>query len=247
MNQSMQLFTLTSIPKCRSLFGCDSNQQQQDRFCRVPEGLASLSRGECQFVEAAAGAASTGSTPIRAQSDHTADAPGSPEFPAWNLEGFCIRRIGRSGIPRSGLSHPAFPASAILCSHSGINRTERSTMADALIGNKQVILAVGGEGGDIKLIGMETAAGWMFHAETDSSGLSALLDDEEDRYVPPERPWVASWAEAIDQLDQYPWAYLFPTSAHIEFRGQIKAALAERLTPSDREEWDRWGAVLQGS
>jgi hypothetical protein len=119
-------------------------------------------------------------------------------------------------------------------------------MADALIGNKQVILAVGGEGGSINLVRLETAEGWAFRVETDEFALIDLLDDG-DQYVPPDRPWVASWSEALGQLDQYPWAYLFPVSAHIEFRGQIKTALAERLTPADREEWDQWAAVLQGS
>jgi hypothetical protein len=119
-------------------------------------------------------------------------------------------------------------------------------VADTPMENKRVVLAIVGEGGSINLVGIETAEGWAFRVETDHSGLNALLD-EEDQYVPPERPWVASWAEALDQLDQYPWAYLFPMSAHIEFHAEIRAVLADRLKPADYEEWDRWGAVLQGS
>jgi exodeoxyribonuclease I len=108
-------------------------------------------------------------------------------------------------------------------------------------GAETVILEVGGEGGSIKLLAKESDEGWVFKVSTGESG---LLDDDED-YAPPVRPWAKSWDEAVQQLDQYPWSYLYPLEVHPDFRTRVEQALVERVAPDDKDVWSRWSVLRE--
>ena len=94
----------------------------------------------------------------------------------------------------------------------------------------QTLLAVGCEGGRVALVGVEHAVTWQFRVESDDSTLNGFLDEDDrlardaDRGVTTGPPWVASWDEALEQLDQNPWPHLYPLEVHPGFRDLIKAA-----------------------
>ena len=104
---------------------------------------------------------------------------------------------------------------------------------------EQLILEVGSEGGSIKLLGVETDGTWVFKVATDES---ALLDD--DDYVLPERPWVTSWEEALEQLGGYPWTRLYPLFIHPAFDKKVEAALKRKAGSDGKKEWRRWQSQL---
>jgi hypothetical protein len=104
-----------------------------------------------------------------------------------------------------------------------------------------VILEVGGEGGSIKLLGKESDEGWAFNVSSEESG---LLGDDED-YTPPVRPWVKSWDEAVQQLDQYPWPNLYPLEVHPDFIARVETALKMRVAPDDKGVWPKWSALRE--
>ena len=106
----------------------------------------------------------------------------------------------------------------------------------------EVILEVGGEGGSIKLLGLETNGQWAFKVST---GESALLDEDDlHGHSSPERPWVASWETALEQLDQYPWAKLYPLSVHPKFSAKVMAAVMDRIGSDNQSRWSEWQSVL---
>lgn len=90
--------------------------------------------------------------------------------------------------------------------------------------NKQLILAVGGEGGGISLLGWRTSRGeWRFQYTTDETTLKCLLSDEDLRGMPLTScsKSVTGWPAALRLLSVYPWQHLHPLSVHPEFAARI--------------------------
>jgi hypothetical protein len=94
-----------------------------------------------------------------------------------------------------------------------------------------IIVHVGAEGGDVKLVGRRTMEGsWEFRQITNDSSW-AMLEEEMDPNPPPEPTpiWVSTWGEAMALLDRYPWAQLYPLSVHAEFRADVLVEVTQRL------------------
>src|SRR6266581_3169696 len=73
------------------------------------------------------------------------------------------------------------------------------------MGDWEVILQLGAEGGSVTLYGMETERGWLFY------------------------PVVNSWEAAVALLDRYPWQRLCPLMIHPEFSERVRSAARDRL------------------
>jgi hypothetical protein len=111
-------------------------------------------------------------------------------------------------------------------------------------GGKQIILRVGGEGGELTLAGIQNEGAWQFRVETDESASNDLLDDEGPIDEVLDRPWVATWRSALKQLDAYPWTQLYPLAVHLDFRDRVFKALQTRQKKGLGIDWDLWGTVL---
>lgn len=97
------------------------------------------------------------------------------------------------------------------------------------------ILEVGAEGGSISLVCRKGPAGSEYRVQTSEA---ALHEDDPDLAVPM-RPWVASWNEAIAQLDNYPWTRLKPLMVSREFSKRIVDEVKERCSEGGAE-WKVW-------
>ncbi len=59
--------------------------------------------------------------------------------------------------------------------------------------------------------------------------------------------WVASWEQALQLMDRYPWARLHPVAVHPEFVDRVRVAVEERLAGEpqhrslarERRNWER--------
>lgn len=107
-------------------------------------------------------------------------------------------------------------------------------LGDAAEGAMETLVEVGGEGGSIRLVGVEDPRGWAFKVVTQESG---LLDDEDD-WQAPERPWVRCWDEALAQLDEYPWTVLHPLAVDPRFAAKVVEAVERR--GASEEHRARW-------
>jgi len=105
----------------------------------------------------------------------------------------------------------------------------------------EIIMTLGAEGGSINLVGIRTGSNWEFRIET-SDEIWMLADD--DAYIPPAYPWVATWAEALAELDRYPWAQLYPVHVHPEFRAAVAEDLQKKKSMGGRIKWSNWDLVL---
>ena len=109
---------------------------------------------------------------------------------------------------------------------------------------KQAVVRVGTEGGEVALVGIRRGEEWNFRVETGQSTLIGLLD-EDDQVEIPERPWVDTWRKALKQLDSYPWHEMYPIDVHAEFRNRILKALKTRQKKGAAVEWSLWHLVLR--
>jgi hypothetical protein len=86
---------------------------------------------------------------------------------------------------------------------------------------------------------------WEF--QTVATDWAACLRDPQAAGSPPTRiesPWVWSWSEAMDLLDQRPWENLIAGAVHAEFAEEVLCAVARRLIGRrDERAWllrERW-------
>lgn len=107
-------------------------------------------------------------------------------------------------------------------------------------GSKQVIIAVGYQGGSLNLYGVQSPEGWRFRVETTES----VVGSEEKMTNLPERLWVGTWRSALKQLDGLPWTQLHPLTVHPEFRDRVFKALQTRQKKGVVIDWSRWGNAL---
>jgi 8-oxo-dGTP pyrophosphatase MutT (NUDIX family) len=108
---------------------------------------------------------------------------------------------------------------------------------------KQKILEIGGEGGSIILVGVQTGDVWRMRLETSEAAWSDLLDAD-DQADTPALPWVTTWRAALEQLSRYPWASLHPLAVHPAFRTRIRDALRARQREGARIDWMTWDQLL---
>lgn len=106
------------------------------------------------------------------------------------------------------------------------------------------IVRLGGEGGEIRLLGIPTGASWKFRVEVEQTALFDLIDDGDPLSVV-ERPWVSTWRSALKQLDTYPWVQLQPLEVHENFVSKVHQALQTRRKKGLSIPWDEWLGVLQ--
>jgi hypothetical protein len=100
-----------------------------------------------------------------------------------------------------------------------------ASMLECNVGDWQVILELGAEGGSITLCGMETEGGWFFSRNV-SDWSPELIGEESIQY---KSRVVDSWEAAVALLDQYPWQRLFPLMVHPKFSERIWLAVRDRL------------------
>jgi hypothetical protein len=98
-------------------------------------------------------------------------------------------------------------------------------------GNTEVIAKIGGEGGDLTLIGQKTEGVWRFRLQTNDCS-AEFLDEDDVAGLPTgatASPWVNTWADAVALLDRYRWAELYPLAVHPEFREQVWKEVKRRI------------------
>jgi hypothetical protein len=91
-----------------------------------------------------------------------------------------------------------------------------------------VVLKVGAEGGEIRLIAQELMTGWRYrYSMLDQTDL--WLDDGGVE-IRRQSEWVCEWPDALASLDKYQWALLLPMEVHPQFAARVLEAARERLT-----------------
>ena len=100
-----------------------------------------------------------------------------------------------------------------------------------------VVMAVGAEGGSLRLFGQRTTGGWRYRYTLVDQ--SAAWLDEGDAESRRQSPWVDSWRDALAQLDRYPWARLHPMTVHPAFTTRVLDAARRRLE-NNQSLLDRW-------
>jgi len=131
------------------------------------------------------------------------------------------------------------------------------TTADSIRGTAEpdetLIVHVGAEGGDVKLLGRRGVdLQWEFRQITTDSSWS-MLDEEvdPDPAAPSDLVWVATWAEAMAALDRYPWARLVPLAVHPDFQADVLVEVTRRLLDGPPRQRDqrmaRWLAACGSS
>ena len=93
------------------------------------------------------------------------------------------------------------------------------------MGQPQVIVQVGAEGGKLTLYGLYTNEGWVFMQKMFDQTPPELGDPS----IQHRSGTVGSWPEALGLLGRYPWHRLHPLSVHPEFREPIWEAVLSRF------------------
>jgi GTP diphosphokinase / guanosine-3',5'-bis(diphosphate) 3'-diphosphatase len=112
----------------------------------------------------------------------------------------------------------------------------------------EIVLKVGGEGGDLTLYGSRTTSGWQFNLI--AYDWTPLLEDEGDPAIRHTSSRVTSWAGAVALLDTYPqWAEFDPLAVHPDFREQVWKEVQSRLHHIERHQQylDRWRRLCESS
>lgn len=106
----------------------------------------------------------------------------------------------------------------------------------------ETIIEVAGEGGSIKLEGERDQDRWKFRLAV---GQMDLLDDDEPTPANVRHgEWETSWPSALQRLDKYPWACLYPLAVHTDFRTEVASAVKARLKGTSERYLDRWLDLL---
>ena len=110
------------------------------------------------------------------------------------------------------------------------------------LGNRQLILIVGVEGGGVTLYGERTEHGWRFSCEFVDQTPNLLAEGEDQREIRRESKVAESWDDALALLDQQRWMNLSPVMVHPKFRAQVWDAVRTRLGQDPRNAGiqDRW-------
>jgi hypothetical protein len=107
---------------------------------------------------------------------------------------------------------------------------------------QETILEIGAEGGSLTIIGIrDPECGWRFAKIRNEDTLRSFLSEEDQEgLVFYERSgYVASFTEALDSLDRYPWHLLSPQQVHPEFRHKIFDVVVSRFEAEGEDPWDQ--------
>lgn len=103
------------------------------------------------------------------------------------------------------------------------------------------ILEVAGEGGSIRLVCRHSIK-TLYYAVMKGEG--GVFDGEIYEGLSVQQPmWFESWADALADLDSFPWAALYPLYVAPAFQVPVLAALAPRLVEDghwDEHQWNTW-------
>ncbi len=117
----------------------------------------------------------------------------------------------------------------------------------------EVVLEVAAEGGSIVVRRDAAHNGERFWIETNEIAIQELLSEEDQRDTSPAfgSNFVSSFAEALEQLDRYPWFQLSPLIVHQEYREAVLAAVRMRVDSRNHDEskgiLKRWSAMAGGA
>lgn len=101
----------------------------------------------------------------------------------------------------------------------------------------EVILQIGGEGGDLIIYGVRTPTGWKFFREVvDQSSL--MLDESAIEH---RSDVVDNWEGALGLLDRYQWHRLFPLQVHPEFKERVLQEVEARYQARNRPDRGNYG------
>lgn len=101
----------------------------------------------------------------------------------------------------------------------------------------EVILQIGGEGGDLIIYGVRTPTGWKFFREVvDQSSL--MLDESAIEH---RSDVVDNWEGALGLLDRYQWHRLFPLQVHPEFKERVLQEVKARYQASNGQNLGNYG------
>jgi hypothetical protein len=106
----------------------------------------------------------------------------------------------------------------------------------------EVIVEVGAEGGSVTLYGIRTNGGWIFSRKSIDQSAAFIGESWEGL----ESQTVASWSEALELLDLYPWHRLSPVQVHPDFREQVLDVVKIRYEGMAESVWNRlpdWEAL----
>jgi hypothetical protein len=142
----------------------------------------------------------------------------------------------REGIAGNDAGRSSNPRWRRLTEGLTINPTAKPEVSRRMVqrpmmSENEVIIELGAEGGSVTLYGIRTDRGWFFSRNVIDSG-DVLIDD--GPIIQHKSAIVDSWTAALELLDRYPWATLYPISIHPDFKQMLLAARQERL-PKDTE------------
>lgn len=99
----------------------------------------------------------------------------------------------------------------------------------------EIIVEVGAEGGSVTLYGIRSRGGWVFSRQA----IDHFAETSDGTWEPLNSPKSASWSEALELLDFYPWHQLFPLRVHPDFRGAVFDAVKVRYGDAEDSVWNR--------
>ncbi len=130
------------------------------------------------------------------------------------------------------------PASEAVSPHYKFDDREDIPLDEPCPGSATlVVMAVGAEGGSLRLVGRLTSGGWRYRYTLVDQSAGWL--DEGDAESCRQSPWVDSWRDALAQLDRYPWARLHPMTVHPAFTTRVLDAARRRLE-NNQSLLDHW-------
>jgi Sigma-70 factor, region 1.1 len=148
---------------------------------------------------------------------------------AKNVHDDILNNISDMGIPIVD----AVPTAAELAAMQALPASEppkflvTPSPAGQPIGAPIVVLHVGAEGGEIRLIAQELTTGWRYrYTMLDQTDLWL---EEGGTEIRRQSAWVYEWNDALAAMDRYPWAELHPLAVHPQFADRVLAAALERL------------------
>jgi len=96
------------------------------------------------------------------------------------------------------------------------------------VGAPVVVVHVGAEGGEIRLIAQQLTTCWRYRY-TMLDQTDQWLDEGASSAIHRQSTWVYEWGDALAALDRYPWSELHPLAVHPQFADRVLAAARERL------------------
>lgn len=104
----------------------------------------------------------------------------------------------------------------------------------------ETVLQVGADGGSITLLGVRDEQDWRFCLLASEKMFKA---DGSQNVSNELKGWL-DWNTALEQLEAYPWRFLFPIQVHPEFSSKIGVALKQNPHPDFSVNWKSWSQFI---